>query len=194
VTSIAVLPGSIRTDSVHRRLAHDLVERFAEAGVDAEVVDLARYPMAIYHGDDEAANGVPDVAVALHDRLASFDGLVVVTPEYNGGPPALLKNAIDWATRVDRAIFKRHLVGIASATPGGHGGKSVLTAMRAMFDHMRLEQHGDVLSVPNFSDAFDEAPPRRLVRTDAVESADAFVASYSAALSAWVESGRDAVA
>lgn len=178
---------------MNRCLAAQLADRLTEAGVGADLVDLSDHPMPIYHGDDEVADGAPATAVALHDRLAAADGLIVVTPEYNGGPPALLKNSLDWVTRVDRAVFRRLLVGVACTSPGPRGGQSVLAAMRAMFTHMRLEIHEPMLSVPTYNEAFDQSDPRRLVRPDAVEAADAFVASYAAAVAGWVESGRDAL-
>ena len=94
---------------MNRLLAAQLALRFTQAGVGADLDDQADHPMPIYHGDDEVAEGPPATAVALHDLLAAADGLIVVTPEYNGGPPALLKNSLDWVTRVDRAVFRRLL-------------------------------------------------------------------------------------
>lgn len=178
---------------MNRLLAAQLADRFEGMGLETDMIDLAEFPMAIYHGDDEAVDGAPTAAVELHDRLALADGLVVVTPEYNGGPPAILKNSLDWVTRVDRAVFKRLLVGVACTSPGPRGGQAVLAAMHAMFTHMRLEIHEPALSVPSYREAFDDADTRRLVRPDAVESTDAFVGSYTAALASWVDSGRGAL-
>lgn len=183
---IAVLPGSARSSSLNRRLAGDLAARFAERGRDASVIELADYPLPIYHGDDEVEHGVPDTAVRLHDVLARADGLVLVSPEYNGGLPALLKNSIDWVTRVDRAVFRRALIGLAATSPGRRGAQSVLTAMRHMADHMRLEVLPTSLSVPHGGEAFDEASPARLVRPDVVAATDAFVDEYVVALDDWV--------
>lgn len=190
---VAVIPGSLRSGSLNRRLGRDLTTRLGTHGVEASLVDLADYAMPIYHGDDEASTGAPPSAVALHDRLAPLDGLIFVSPEYNGGPPALLKNTIDWVTRVDRATFRRHLVGLAAVTPGTRGGRAVLAAMRAMFAHMRLSVYDDMLSVPDGAGAFGGCGSQSLSRPDVVGAAEAFVSGYVDALDAWVVSGRDAL-
>ncbi len=169
---------------MNRRLAHDLATRFEATGAVVDLIDLAEYPMPIYHGDDEAADGQPATAEALHGVLAAADGLVIVSPEYNGGPPAMLKNTIDWVTRVDREVFRRLTIGLATTTPGPRGGRQVLAIMRSMLEtHMRLDVHGLDLSVPSYGEAFGEAG---LVRDDAVEAADEFVTTFAEAVVARV--------
>lgn len=191
---VALVPGSLRADSLNRRLAHDLTARFRAGGVDAELIDLADHPLPIYHGDDELAHGVPAEARRLHDRLASMHGVVFVSPEYNGGLPAVLKNSIDWVSRVDRAVFRTWLVGLAATSPGPRGAIDVLAAMRHIGAHMRWELLPTHLSVPRGGEAFDEADPTRLARPDVVDAASAFVDEYIAALDEWVATGRGLVA
>lgn len=187
---IAVVPGSARTGSLNRRLARDLAARLAQRGADAEVVDLADYPMPIYHGDDEAASGPPATAVALHDRLAAVDGVILVSPEYNGSLPALLKNAIDWVTRVDRAVLRPRLIGLAATSPGSRGATNVLASMRHIVEHMRLAVLPEQLSVPHGGEAFADEAAQTMSRPDVAASADEFVDAYLAALVEWVASGR----
>lgn len=173
------MPGSTRRDSINRRLAEALAFMLSDRGVAAEVIDLADSPMPIYDGDAEAESGQPDTAVELHDRLASFDGLIFVSPEYNGGPSALLKNTIDWVTRVDRSVFRRLLIGLATATPGGRGGISGLASMRTIVEHMRLDAAPGELSIPNAADAFESAGSRTmLARADDVERASVYLDGY----------------
>ena len=78
----------------------------------------------LYHGDEEAEHGVPDVVSRLKDAIAAADGLVLVTPEYNNSVPGVAKNAIDWLTRPEKDIarvFRGRPVAIAGASPGGFG-------------------------------------------------------------------------
>jgi NAD(P)H-dependent FMN reductase len=180
---VAVLPGSIRAASMNRQLAAALVPTLARHGVAGEVVDLADYPMPLYHGDEEAEHGQPASAVALHDRLAGFDGLIFVSPEYNGGPSALLKNTIDWVTRVDRAVFKPLLIGLAATSPGPRGARNGLAVLRSICDHMRLDLVPDDLSIGQYGDAFElvDGTPT-LVRSHDIEATERFVAGYAAAL------------
>lgn len=180
---VALLPGSIRAASVHQQLAAALVPLLVARGVEAEVIDLSEYPMPLYHGDDEAELGQPATAVALRDRLADFDGLMFVSPEYNGGPSALLKNSIDWVTRVDRAVFKPLLIGLAAASPGQRGGRNGLSVMRSIVEHLRLELVDHDLSIAQAGDAFElvDGNPA-FVRALDVEAAEMFVSTYAARL------------
>ncbi|HET7193478.1 MAG TPA: NADPH-dependent FMN reductase, partial [Nocardioides sp.] len=95
-TRIVVLVGSLRSDSVNRRLAEKLVAD-APAGLRLEIVEgLADLP---FYNEDLDTVVVPEAAQRLRDRVADADRVLVVTPEYNGTMPAVLKNAIDWLSR-----------------------------------------------------------------------------------------------
>jgi chromate reductase, NAD(P)H dehydrogenase (quinone) len=138
VPTVALLPGSIRASSLHRRLAAAVEDGLRQRHIDVDLIDLGDHPMPIYHGDDEAELGPPSQATALHDRIAACDGLILVSPEYNGGPSPLLKNAIDWVTRVDRGTLRRPLVGLVATSPGSRGGIHGLGVLRSIAVHMRL--------------------------------------------------------
>jgi NAD(P)H-dependent FMN reductase len=89
---------------------------------ELRIESIAAIPL--YNGDDEAANGVPDSVSRLKDAIATADGLLLVTPEYNNSIPGVAKNAIDWLTRPASDIprvFGGRPVAIAGASPGGFG-------------------------------------------------------------------------
>ena len=69
---------------------------------DAEVtqISLADYPLPIYDGDLEAEKGVPENATKLARLIVAHQGVFIATPEYNHSLPPLLKNTIDWVSRV----------------------------------------------------------------------------------------------
>lgn len=195
--TVALVAGSTRRNSIHRRLAAVVADALETRGVQAEVIDLADHPMPIYHGDHEAETGPPPAAVGLHDRLAAHDGLILLSPEHNGGPSALLKNAIDWVTRVDRATLRRPLVGLASASPGSRGASHVLRVMRSIGEHMRLPLVDADFSLPHAGDAFDRVGPTwRFTRAGDAERLDGWLDDYVARLdehrSALVRIGEDA--
>ena len=78
----------------------------------------------LYHGDEEAEQGIPAAATALKDSIASADGLIVATPEYNNAIPGVLKNAVDWTTRPANDIARVYggkPVAVIGASPGGFG-------------------------------------------------------------------------
>ncbi len=94
--NVLVLVGSLRTDSLNRRLA-DAALAHLPAGVDATVFEgLADLP---HYSQDLDVEPLPRVAADLRAAVAGADALLVVTPEYNGSLPSALKNAIDWASR-----------------------------------------------------------------------------------------------
>src|ERR1043165_1701304 len=96
MTRVAVLVGSLRAASVNRQVAESLRAQ-APAGVEFDIVDgLADVP---FYNEDIDAGEAPAAAVALRDRVAGADRILVITPEYNATMPAVLNNAIDWLSR-----------------------------------------------------------------------------------------------
>jgi len=121
-TTIAVLVGSLRSDSVNRKLAELLVEQSPE-GVAVEIVDgLGQIPF--YNEDLDNPRDIPAAAAALRERIAGADRVLAVTPEYNGTMPAVLNNAIDWLSRPYGAgAMVGKPFGVVGTTPTPYGGR-----------------------------------------------------------------------
>jgi len=121
-TTIAVLVGSLRADSVNRRLAETL-SSLVPAGVRVDIVEgLDQVPF--YNEDVDTPQAVPAAAAALRERVAAADRVLAVTPEYNGTMPAVLNNAIDWLSRPYGAgALVGKPFGVVGATPTPYGGK-----------------------------------------------------------------------
>lgn len=121
-TTIAVLVGSLRSDSVNRKLA-ELLAAQAPEGVTVEIVDgLGQVPF--YNEDIDNPSDIPASAAALREQVASADRVLAVTPEYNGTMPAVLNNAIDWLSRPYGAgAMVGKPFGVVGATPTPYGGK-----------------------------------------------------------------------
>jgi len=120
-TSILVLVGSLRAGSTNRQLA-EAAAQVAPAGVSLSIYEgLADLPF--YNEDLDVAGAVPAAAAKLRAAIAHADAILVVTPEHNGTIPAVLKNAIDWASRPYGAssISGKPLAAIGSAF-GQFGG------------------------------------------------------------------------
>jgi NAD(P)H-dependent FMN reductase len=133
---ILVIPGSLRTGSHNVRLAAAAAYMFAQAGVDVTRISLGDFPLPIYDGDLQARSGVPKNAVNLKRMIGAHHGVLFVTPEYNSSVPALVKNTIDWITRVQDAhelrgqVFRERPFAIAAASAGRLGGTRALAALR----------------------------------------------------------------
>jgi NAD(P)H-dependent FMN reductase len=97
VTNILVLVGSLRAGSTNKQIAETAVQN-APDGVSITVFDdLASLPF--YNEDIDTESTVPPAVVAFRTAIGGADAVLVVTPEHNGTIPAVLKNAIDWASR-----------------------------------------------------------------------------------------------
>ena len=120
-TRVAVLVGSLRADSLNRKIAEKLREQ-APAGAVLDIVDgLSELP---FYNEDLDGADVPANAAALRERVGGADRVLAVTPEYNGTMPAVLNNAIDWLSRPYGAgAMVGKPFGVVGATPTPYGGK-----------------------------------------------------------------------
>lgn len=118
---VVVLVGSLRRESVNRRLA-ELAVAHAPEQIDVQVAeDLHLLP---FYNEDDDLDGVRDGRVdALRAQVGEADALLVVTPEYNGGSPAVLRNAVDWLSRpYGNGALAGLPVGVIGAALGRYAG------------------------------------------------------------------------
>jgi NAD(P)H-dependent FMN reductase len=133
---ILVIPGSLRTGSFNRQLAAAVVKELLQSHVDVTQISLGDFPLPIYDADLETKSGVPQIAVDLKRMIGAHHGVFIVTPEYNSSVPPLLKNAIDWVTRVRERnetlgqVFRERAFALGAASDGKFGGLRVLMALR----------------------------------------------------------------
>jgi NAD(P)H-dependent FMN reductase len=120
-TRIVTLVGSLRADSLNRRIAEALRDQ-APDGVVVEIADgLHELP---FYNEDLDIDVVPAAARALRELVAGADAVLAVTPEYNGTMPAVLNNAIDWLSRpYGVGAIAGKPFGVVGATPTPYGGK-----------------------------------------------------------------------
>jgi len=178
-TKILIIPGSLRTGSLNIRLAAVCAEALLRADAEVTRISLGDYPLQIYDGDLEAKSGVPKQAVNLARMIAAHHGVLIVTPEYNSSPPPLLKNALDWVTRVEEAHEMRghplrgRAIALASASDGRFGGARCLAQLRLMLSGCGAMVIPQQLSLSFASDAYDDR--ERLKHTADRAALDAMV-------------------
>ena len=135
-TRLLFVAGATRTASLNKRLARLGAEIANANGIHSAFADLGDYPMPLYDGDLEAAEGPPENARKLKALFEVHHGIFIVSPEYNASIPPLLKNAIDWVSRIrdpgepPLAVFKTRVFALGSASPGAFGGIRGLTVLR----------------------------------------------------------------
>jgi NAD(P)H-dependent FMN reductase len=116
--TIIGLSGSLRRLSFNTMLLRAAAD-LAPAGTTISIESIRDIPL--YDADVEAASGVPAAVQALKEKIASADGLLIATPEYNNSIPGVAKNAIDWLSRPAADIprvFGNKPVVLMGATPG----------------------------------------------------------------------------
>ena len=96
---ILAFAGSTRSNSFNKRLVRAAAVMAEEAGATVTIVDLRDYPLPLYDGDLEQAEGLPEHAATLYELFKSHDALLISSPEYNSSVSAVLKNTIDWVSR-----------------------------------------------------------------------------------------------
>jgi NAD(P)H-dependent FMN reductase len=159
---ILVIPGSLRTSSLNAKLAVVIAHEVAQAGAEVTRISLADFPLPIYDGDLQAKSGVPKNAVNLKRMMAAHHGVVIVTPEYNSSVPALVKNTIDWVTRVQDLhevrgqVFRERPFAIAAASESRLGGARALAALRLILSACQATVIPSQLALSFASDAYDD--------------------------------------
>lgn len=143
MTKILAFSGSTRRDSFNQAMVEAAAKGAEEAGAQVTVINLADYPMPIFSEDLEAESGMPEHALAFKKLLLEHDGFLIASPEYNSSYPAVLKNAIDWASRMAEGekplqAYKGKAVGIMASSPGALGGLRVLSVLRMLLGNIGM--------------------------------------------------------
>ncbi len=116
--------GSLRAASTNRLALHEARRLFGPA-TWAE----GNLRLPLYDADLEA-EGMPALVQTLADQIAAADAIIIATPEYNKNLPGVLKNALDWTSRVKGAVWKGKPVAILSAAAGRAGGERSQFSLR----------------------------------------------------------------
>lgn len=158
---VLVFAGSTREHSLNKKLARAAAQLARMQGLEPTFADLRDFPMPLYDGDLEREAGLPEGARAFKALLLSHPGWLVACPEYNSAITAVLKNAIDWASRpqpgeAPAAAFRGKLVGLLAASPGNLGGIRGLYTVRQVLNGLGCLLLPTQFSLPQAGSAFGE--------------------------------------
>src|SRR5260221_10470666 len=159
---ILVIPGSLRTGSLNARLAAAAAYQLAQAGAEVTRISLGDFPLPIYDGDLQSKSGVPKNAINLKRMMSAHRGVLFVTPEYNSSVPPLVKNTIDWVTRVQDAqeargqVFRNRVFAIAAASESRLGGTRAVAALRLILSACHATVIPNQLALSFASAAYDD--------------------------------------
>lgn len=175
--TVAVLVGSLRKGSFSRQVAEAIAELSPET-LKFRFVEIGDLPF--YNQDDEATP--PAQWVRFRDQVRSADALLFVTPEYNRSVPAVLKNAVDVASRpYGHSVFNGKPGAVVSVTPGGLGAFGANHHLRQSLVFLNVPTLQSEAYISNAGALFDEQG--QLVNEDT----RAFLSKYASDFAAWVE-------
>lgn len=159
--NVLAFSGSLRKDSYNTRLVNVAADAAEVAGATVTRIHLRDFPMPLFDEDLEAAEGMPERARAFKELLIATDGVLIASPEYNGSMTGALKNAIDWATRVEAGeeplvAFKHKVCGLLSASPGGLGGIRGLLHLRPVLGNIMMHVVPEQFCLAKAHEAFGD--------------------------------------
>lgn len=167
---IAILSASVRTGRVSHRVALYFSNFLSTKGLaTCEILDLHAYRFPLFEERLKYQPDPPANVVDFAARIRKADGVIIVTPEYNGGYPASLKNAIDLLYEE----WHRKPIAISTVSDGAFGGTQVITSLQFSLWKIRAWTVPAMFPVPNGPKAFD--PEGRLVETSLEKRATNFV-------------------
>ena len=160
---ILVMSGSLRIGSHNTRLAALAAKELTIADGEVTRISLEDYSLPLFDADLTATSAMPQAAVRLKAMIMAHHGVFIASPEYSASVTPLLKNAIDWVSRVregsepNYAAFKKRVFAVGSATNSGSGGVRSLMALRQILElGCGALVIPEQVSVPRAEQAFDD--------------------------------------
>jgi chromate reductase len=144
---VLVVGASLRKESLNVRLAGLAARTAADLGAEARLVDFHDFAVPPLDPDVLEADGVPGGAQRFADLLAETDGYVIAAPEYNFSVSGVLKNLIDWVSRIKPVPFAGTHGLLLSASPGPVGGLRGLWALRIPLEGLGSHVYPDMFGL-----------------------------------------------
>lgn len=157
---VLAFAGSTRADSYNKKLVKEAAEIARQMGATVTVIDLKDYPIPLYEGDLEMKQGMPANAKKLRQLMIASNAMIIATPEHNSSVPAVLKNALDWASRSEegkpsKEVFAGKKIAIMSASPGRGGGARALVHLKSILEDVKANIISKQVSVSQANTAFN---------------------------------------
>jgi len=151
---VVIISSSVREGRKSHRVAL-FFKKFIESNgyAESEILDLDAYQFPIFHERLKYQKNPPANAVEFAAKVKAADGVIIVTPEYNGGYPASIKNALDLL--IDE--WRHKPVAISTASDGVFGGSQVITSLQFSLWKIKALTVTAMFPVPKVQDAFDES-------------------------------------
>jgi NAD(P)H-dependent FMN reductase len=151
---LLVFSASLRAESLNTKLARLVATHARARGAVVDLAQMSDFECRSYDGDIERDDGIPLGAHELQTRLLGSDAFVIVSPEYNGSMPGVIKNVIDWTSRFRPQPFDSRHAMLLSASPSLGGGNRGLWSLRIPLEHLGARVFPDMFSLAMAHKAF----------------------------------------
>lgn len=149
---VVIISSSIRLNRKSNRVALFFKKFLEKQGHEAHILDLSEYNFPVFEERLRYQANPEPAVLEFADAIAKADGVLIVTPEYNGGYPASLKNVIDLLY----SEWKRKPVAISTVSGGSFGGAQVITSLQFSLWKIGALTIPAMFPVPNIDQAFNE--------------------------------------
>lgn len=159
---ILLIAGSARAGSFNTRLLANAHKILSQMDCEPTRISLADYELPLFDGDFETENGSPENAVKLARLFHESHAIMFASPEYNGSLTPLLKNTIDWVSRVkkddagDISPYKDKFAALISVAPGQMGGVNSLAHLRPILSRIGMLVISEQVTIGNMTTAFND--------------------------------------
>ena len=173
---ILVFAGSNRIGAFSGKLAAAAAIELGKTGADVTRISLIDYPLPIMDEDLEREKGIPENAYKLARMFAAHDGMLMCSPEYNASIPPLLKNTLDWVSRISKdngkplKPYQGKIAALCSSSDGALAGIRGLVHLRAVAMNIGMTVISEQCSIAKASEAFDDGGQLRDARSQAALS------------------------
>src|SRR5688572_7649908 len=152
--NVLIFGAALREGSLNNRLA-DLATRVVERrGARVDRATMAQFDCPSYDGDVDAGEGIPEPALEFGRHIKAADAFMISSPEYNASMPGVLKNVIDWTSRIRPQPFNGKQCFLLSASPSMAGGNRGLWSLRIPLEHLGTRVYPDMFSLAQAHQAF----------------------------------------
>lgn len=135
MSDFVIIPGSLRKESLNRKLAHVWAEALKKNGSDSLIIAAEDLNVPLINEDDKEKK-FPTSLKKISEAINSSLGVIVCTPEYNGGISPVIKNMIDWTSTLNPHPWKLKPVLLSGTTPGALAAVAALLHTRNPLDRL----------------------------------------------------------
>jgi NAD(P)H-dependent FMN reductase len=151
--NIAIISPSVRNGRKSHRIALYFLNLINEMNLaESEILDLLKYNFPLFNERLKYIESPSSDMITFSEKIKSADGVIIISPEYNGGSPASLKNAIDLLTNE----WRRKPVAFVTVSDGNFGGTQAIISLQFTLWKLGALTVPAILRLPNIISSFDE--------------------------------------